>query len=74
MVRYTESDIAVVDFSALNPPQKKAALVAANAARCTCRCGLTLAECVVTDSTCPLRSSNIVRIQKMVEVARHAAS
>ena len=52
-IRYTERDISVVDFSALNRSQKRAALQAANQARCSCGCGMTLAQCVVTDSTCP---------------------
>ena len=69
-VRYDEDDIAVVNFSALTQAQKTTALRAANAAQCTCGCGLTLAECVATDSTCPIRSSNIERIRAMVEQAK----
>jgi hypothetical protein len=65
-VRYTDADITVVDFSGLNRTQKRAALQAANQARCPCGCGMTLAQCVVTDSTCPLRTKNIERIRAMV--------
>ena len=68
-IAYTEKDIRVVDFSSLDSRQKKTALEAANQARCTCGCGMALAQCVATDSTCPLRDSNIVRIQAMVEKA-----
>lgn len=66
-VPYTDADIAVVDFSGLNLSQKKVALRAANQARCPCGCGMTLAQCVATDGTCPLRSENIQRIRVMVE-------
>ncbi len=66
-VPYTDADIAVVDFSGLNLSQKRVALRAANQARCPCGCGMTLAQCVSTDSTCPLRSENIQRIRAMVE-------
>jgi hypothetical protein len=69
-IAYTEKDIRAVDFSSLDSRQKKTALEAANGARCTCGCGMTLAQCVATDSTCPLRDGNIVRIQAMVEKAR----
>ena len=69
-VRFDENDLAIVDFSGLNSSQKRTALQAANAARCTCGCGLGLAECVATDSSCPIRSSNIDKIKKMVENAR----
>lgn len=69
-VRFGEDDLAVVDFSALNAAQKRTALEAANAARCTCGCGMDLAQCVATDSTCPVRTTNIDKIRKMVEDAK----
>jgi hypothetical protein len=69
-VAYNEDAIKVVDFSALNPAEKRSALQAANNARCTCGCGLTLAQCVATDSTCPIRETNIDRIKTMVREAR----
>ena len=68
-VAYNDVNIGVVDFSVLNQAQKSSALRAANAARCTCGCGMTLAQCVATDSTCPMRTDNIERIKGMVEVA-----
>jgi hypothetical protein len=68
-VAYDENDIAAVRFDMLDADQKKAALVAANAARCTCGCGMTLAQCVATDTTCPVREGNIERIKTMVRDA-----
>jgi len=68
-VAYNERAIRVVDFSSLTAPQKRAALVAANTARCTCGCGMGLAQCVATDSTCPIREPNIDRIRTMVRDA-----
>ena len=68
-VAYDEDRIRVVNFSGLNPSQKKVALRAANAARCTCGCGMTLAQCVSTDSTCPIRTDNIAKIKEMVSDA-----
>jgi SEC-C motif len=65
-VAYDEERIGAVNFSGLNASQKKVALRAANAARCTCGCGMTLAQCVSTDSTCPIRTDNIARIKGMV--------
>jgi hypothetical protein len=69
-VAYSDKDLAVVDFSDLNSKEKRTALEAANSARCTCGCGMTLAQCVATDSTCPLRDGNISRIRGMVAQAR----
>src|SRR3954469_23479392 len=46
-------------FSSLTSSQKRAALVAANPARCNCGCGMGLAQCVATDSTGPIREPNI---------------
>ena len=71
-IAYTERDIKVVNFSSLDSKQKRTALEAANQARCSCGCGMTLAQCVATDSTCPLRDSNIVRIEAMVNQARES--
>ena len=68
-VAYTEEDIGVVNFSELTPGEKRTALEAANSARCTCGCGMTLAQCVSTDSTCPVREDNIQRIRTMVRDA-----
>ena len=68
-VPYDERAIAVVDFSSLDATAKKTALQAANRARCTCTCGMQLAQCVATDSTCPIRTENIERIKTMVRQA-----
>jgi hypothetical protein len=68
-VAYNERNIAVVDFSALTPAEKREALVAANSASCTCGCGMTLAQCVSTDTACPIRDENIKRIRAMVQTA-----
>ncbi len=64
-----EDDIKVVNFQGLTPKQKDIALEAANTARCTCGCGLGLAQCVATDPNCPVREGNIDRIKGMVRSA-----
>ena len=68
-VAFDEDDIKVVNFQGLSSPQKRQALEAANSARCTCGCGLGLAQCVSTDPNCPIRDPNIERIKKMVRDA-----
>ena len=68
-VPYDERAIAVVDFSSLDSKAKKTVLQAANRARCTCTCGLQLAQCVATDSSCPIRTENIDKIKTMVRQA-----
>jgi hypothetical protein len=68
-IAYSDKDLGVVDFSNLDSKEKRAALEAANTARCTCGCGMTLAQCVATDSTCPLRAGNIDKIKGMVAQA-----
>lgn len=71
-VAYGENAISVVNFSGLKDSEKRTALKAANQARCDCGCGMTLAQCVATDSTCPVRESNIDRIKTMVREAGRA--
>jgi hypothetical protein len=68
-IAYTERDLPDIDFASLNAEQKHAALVEANAGRCTCGCGMALAQCVATDMTCPVRTGNITRIRAIVQKA-----
>lgn len=68
-VAYTDRDIGVVNFGDLTSSEKTSALQAANRARCSCGCGMTLAQCVSTDMTCPLREQNIQSIRTMVREA-----
>jgi hypothetical protein len=72
-VAYGEDDIAVVDFSTLSSSERRSALQAANSARCTCGCGMGLAQCVATDSTCPIRTQNVERIRTIVNESRAPA-
>ena len=69
-IGFDEDDIKVVNFSSLSDKQKRVALTAANTARCTCGCGLNLAQCVSTDLTCPVREPNIEKIKGMVREAQ----
>jgi hypothetical protein len=69
-VPYDAGDIAVVDFSDLPASNRRSALQAANRARCSCGCGMALAQCVATDATCPIRETNIERIRTLVREAR----
>ena len=68
-IAYNERDLTDIDFTSLTSQQKRAALVEANADRCTCGCGMALAQCVATDMTCPVRSGNITKIRGMVQKA-----
>ena len=68
-IAYNERDLTDIDFTSLNADQKRAALVEANGDRCTCGCGMALAQCVATDMTCPVRTSNITKIRGMVQKA-----
>src|SRR5262245_21360435 len=68
-VPWDEDDIRLVDFSSLSPSAKRTALRRANGARCTCGCGMNMAQCVATDMTCPIRDKNIDAIRTMVREA-----
>jgi thiol-disulfide isomerase/thioredoxin len=48
------TELPGVDLSRLKPEQKKAALRRFNAESCACPCKLTLAQCRVNDSACPV--------------------
>jgi len=68
-VPYGERELGVVSFADLSSNGKRSALKAANLARCTCGCGMTLAQCIATDSTCPVREGNIDKLKTMVKDA-----
>jgi hypothetical protein len=67
---FDAEDLAVVDFTVLNAAEQRTALRTANGARCTCGCGMTLAQCIATDMTCPVRERNIDRLKTIVQEAR----
>ncbi len=73
-VAYGEAEIKVVDFSGLDAKQKRGVLEAANAARCNCGCGMTMAQCIATDSTCPIRETNVDKLKAMVNDAARTKS
>ena len=68
-IAYNERDLPDIDFTSLSAEQKHDALVEANAGRCTCGCGMALAQCVATDMTCPVRTGNITKIRGIVQKA-----
>ena len=71
-IAYTDRHLTAIDFTSLNDDQKRAALIEANGGRCGCGCGMTLAQCVATDMTCPVRTDNITKIRGMVQKALHS--
>ena len=73
-IAYGEAEIKVVDFSGLDAKQKRGVLEAANAARCSCGCGMTMAQCIATDSTCPIRETNVDKLKAMVNDAARTQS
>ena len=60
------TDLPGVDFTGLTPEQKKLALHRLNAEGCTCGCKLTLAECRINDTSCPVSKAMAAQIVKEV--------
>ena len=60
------TDLPDVDFSGLTPEQKKVALHRLNAEGCTCGCKLTLAECRINDTSCPISKALAAQVVKEV--------
>lgn len=50
------TELPGVDFSRLTPEQKKTALRQLNEQKCTCSCGMTLAQCRINDTSCETSS------------------
>lgn len=60
------TELPDVDLSGLTPDQKKDALHRLNVETCTCGCNLTLAECRVNDTECPVSKPAAAEVVKRV--------
>jgi thiol-disulfide isomerase/thioredoxin len=60
------TELPDVDFTGLTPDQKKQALRRLNAETCTCGCQLTLAQCRLEDTTCPVSKALAATVVKEV--------
>jgi len=65
------SELPGIDFSKLNPEQKRVALHRFNAETCTCGCTFTLAQCRIYDRGCAISKS---RTEKIIEEVREGAT
>jgi thiol-disulfide isomerase/thioredoxin len=61
------TELPDVDFTGLSPEQKKAALRRLNSEGCICGCRLTLAQCRINDTLCPV--SKKLAAQAVKEIA-----
>ncbi|MGH9864924.1 MAG: redoxin domain-containing protein [Candidatus Acidiferrales bacterium] len=68
------SELPGVSFAGLTPTQKKIALHRLNAQNCTCGCKLTLAECRINDTTCPISSGIANKIVREVVTGKSVPS
>jgi thiol-disulfide isomerase/thioredoxin len=66
------TELPNVDFTGLNPEQKKAALKRMNSETCDCGCTLTLAQCRINDTSCPVSKKLAAQVVK--EIASNAAA
>ena len=62
------TELPGVNLDGLTPEQKKSALHRLNAESCTCGCKLTLSQCRVNDTECPVSGDMAAKVVK--EVAR----
>jgi hypothetical protein len=66
------TELPNVDFTGLNPAQKKTALKRMNSETCDCGCTLTLAQCRINDTSCPVSKKLAAQVVK--EIASNAAA
>jgi len=59
-----------LDVSGVPAGALKQILLDANHRNCECGCGMTVAQCLVTDPTCPNRGRLFAELQKTVHQAR----
>jgi thiol-disulfide isomerase/thioredoxin len=61
------TDLPDVDMKGLTPAQKTAVLKQLNSETCTCGCGLTIAQCRINDTTCPVSQKLAAEVVKQVK-------
>ena len=66
------TELPNVDFTGLNAEQKKAALKRMNSETCDCGCTLTLAQCRINDTSCPVSKKLAAQVVK--EIASSGAT
>lgn len=64
------TELPDVDLSGLTADQKKEALHRLNAEGCTCGCNLTLAECRINDTSCPVSKGAAAEVVKRVRAGQ----
>jgi thiol-disulfide isomerase/thioredoxin len=60
------TELPDVDFTGLTPEQRKVALKKLNSEGCDCGCGLTLAQCRMNDTACPVSKGLAAKIVKEI--------
>ena len=60
------TDLPDVDFTGLSPELKKVALKRLNSEGCSCGCKLTLAQCRINDSLCPVSKKIAAQVVKEI--------
>ena len=60
------TELPGVDLTGLTPEQTKTALHRLNAESCTCGCALTLSQCRVNDTECPVSGDMAAKVVKQV--------
>jgi len=60
------TELPDVDFTGLTPEQRKLALKRLNSESCNCGCTLTLAQCRMNDTSCPVSKALAAKIVKEI--------
>jgi thiol-disulfide isomerase/thioredoxin len=68
------TELPDVDFTGLTPAQRKLALKRLNSEFCNCGCTLTLAQCRMNDTACPVSKALAAKIVKEILAGSHASS
>jgi hypothetical protein len=61
------TDLPDVNMKGLTAAQKNAVLKRLNSETCTCGCGLTIAQCRINDTTCPVSQKLAAQVVQEVK-------
>jgi thiol-disulfide isomerase/thioredoxin len=67
------TELPDVDFTGLSPELRKAALKRLNTEGCSCGCKLTLAQCRINDTLCPVSKKTAAQVVKEIAAGSSAS-
>lgn len=65
-VKFRDQFPGLEETISLSPEKKRNVVERMNKEFCSCKCGYTVASCLVADRDCPNRSNNLLKVKELI--------